>query len=282
MPISQKSKGFSLIELMIVLVLSLLITYSIAQVLISSNQSSVTSDGVSQAQETGRFTVSFMSNFLRIAGKDSEGNNATAPTSNPFIAACNDVSASFSDEGVCSSESRAGTGDRIAVSSVRTAVPGEAILDCTNATGHSDPIVPYVTDDTIVDVFWVDFDAVSGMNSLYCQGFKVENDNVVGWSDAQVVASGVEAIHALYGEASQPLALGNRPNVSMYVPADQVDDWSRVYAIKIAILTRSLSDGTNEITDRSYILLDSAGYTYNDTVHRQLYSTTYFIPNIEN
>ena len=65
MRMNKKQQGFTLIELMITLVLSLLITYGIAQVLISSNQSSSSSDGVSQAQETARFVMSFLGKQIR-------------------------------------------------------------------------------------------------------------------------------------------------------------------------------------------------------------------------
>ena len=75
------SKGFTLVELMITLVLSLMITYAIAQVLISSNRSSVTSDGMSQSQETGRFVMSYLAGHIRESGLDSlinDGNSTGA------------------------------------------------------------------------------------------------------------------------------------------------------------------------------------------------------------
>ena len=68
---NNSQRGFTLVELMITLVLSLLITYGIAQVLISSNQNSTSSDGVSQAQEPARFVMSFVGRQIRATGINS-------------------------------------------------------------------------------------------------------------------------------------------------------------------------------------------------------------------
>jgi type IV pilus assembly protein PilW len=70
------SKAFTLVELMVTLVLSLMITYAIAQVLISSNRTSVASDGMSQSQETGRFVMSYLASHIRGAGLNSTSNKS--------------------------------------------------------------------------------------------------------------------------------------------------------------------------------------------------------------
>ena len=83
----KKNQGFSLVELMITLVLSLLITYAIAQLLINSNQTSVTSDGISQSQETGRFVMSYLANQIRQSGLNSISNNSVTTKA---IISCSD------------------------------------------------------------------------------------------------------------------------------------------------------------------------------------------------
>jgi len=271
-------KAFSLIELMITLVIALLLTYGIAQLLISSNQSSSASDGVSQAQETGRFVMSYLANQVRQAGLDSL-NNDTITTQ--AVIGC-DIPA-LNAIGACSLESNAGdteatidapgaiSGDRFAIAWVPPAGETE---DCTGNT-----IAGFTPDDIIVNVFWVSFDATANNNSLFCQCHRYDGVNVIASGAAQAIANGVEAMHVLYGEATSALPANGERNANRYVNANQVLDWERVYAIKVAVMTRSLSDVTNITTSRLYTLLDSGLYNFTDAVNRQVFSTTFSISN---
>lgn len=272
-------KAFTLVELMITLVISLLLTYGIAQVLISSNQSSSTSDGVAQAQETGRFAMSYLANQVRQAGLDSLNTDTitTQAVIGCDIGALNAINA-------CPFESNAGdteltidapapaiSGDRFAVAWVPPAGETE---DCTGNT-----IPGFAADDIIVNVFWVSFDATANSNSLFCQGHRFDGLNVLASGVPQAIANGVETMHVLYGEASNALPTNGERNANRYVNADQVANWNRVYAIKVAVMTRSLSDVTNNIVSRRYTLLDSGLYNFTDAVNRQVFSTTFSISN---
>jgi len=272
-------KAFSLIELMITLVIALLLTYGIAQLLISSNQSSSTSDGVSQAQETGRFVMSYLANQVRQAGLDSL-NNDTITTQ--AVIGC-DIPA-LNAIGACPLESNAGdteatidapapaiSGDRFAVAWVP---PAGETDDCTG-----NPLPGFTPDDIIVNVFWVSFDATANSNSLFCRGHRFDGINVLDSGDALAIANGVEAMHVLYGEATSALPANGERNANRYVNANQVLDWERVYAIKVAVMTRSLSDVTNIIASRRYTLLDSGLYNFTDAVNRQVFSTTFSVSN---
>lgn len=296
-------KGSTLVELMITLVLSLLITYAIAQVLISSNRSSVTSDGMSQSQETGRFVMSFLAAQIRQAGLDSITNESR--TTGAFIS-CSDFPALAARDGVCIAEGpggeteitidNAGThGDRLAIAWIP---PAGRLADCTGSTGHrpmgapiATPLTPYAVDDIILNTFWVEPDADSGMNSLFCQGYLFDGADVIGTSTQQAIANGVEAMQILYGEAIAPLPDNRDRNVARYVPAPvdpeapavlrEVQDWSRVYAVKVSILTRSLTDITLDSSLRSYILANAAPYDMTDAVSRQVFTTTFALNNYQ-
>lgn len=269
--------GFTLVELMITLVLSLLITYSIAQVLISSNQSSVTSDGYSQSGETGRFVMTYLANNIREAGLDSiTDENATTPA----IIDCTTFPA-FAAQGACSTDSSTGgnetnidddsrAGDRLSIAWIP---PAGQELDCTG-TGFGG----FAAGDIIINSFWVQNDLTAGGNSLYCQGFHFDGTNIVE-NNEQAIANGVEAMHILYGEATNPLPTTGERNVSRYVPAGTVANWNQVYAIKVAILTRSITDVTNAQSTQPFTLLDSQPYSFNDAVNRQVFSTTFVISN---
>jgi type IV pilus assembly protein PilW len=306
---SHLSKGFTLVELMITLVLSLMITYGIAQVLISSNRTSVTSDGMSQSQETGRFVMSYLANQVRQAGLDSITNDSRTT---PAFMNCTDFPAlNNADAGnVCIIEGvgiGAGGetettivkpdithGDRLSIAWVP---PAGSLADCSGSTGHqpltapADPITPYAVDDIILNTFWVEFDATSGMNSLMCQGFLFDGTDVIAGSPKQAIANGVEAMQILYGQGTTVRNAAGDRNINQYVPAAidpaaivearEVRDWSQVYAVKISIMTRSLTEVTNSDTLRTYVMADAAPYKMTDAVSRQVFTTTFTINNIQ-
>jgi type IV pilus assembly protein PilW len=297
------SKAFTLIELMVTLVLSLMITYAIAQVLISSNRTSVTSDGVSQSQETGRFVMSYLANHIRGAGLNSTSNKSN--TSAAFVSCPADPATSnLAENNACIEENGGGEdqdsitnagihGDRLALSRI---APNGNLVDCTGSTGHrpigaptTTSLTPYAIDDLILSTFWVEFDDTSNLSSLMCKGFLFNGVDVVGSSPAQAIANGVEAIHLLYGEALTALPPSGERNVNRYVSAavdpaaplvaSEVQDWNRVYAVKASVLTRSLTDVTNSNTLRRYILANAAPYDMTDSVSRQVFTSTFVINN---
>lgn len=307
----KKSKGFTLIEIMITLVLSLMITYAIAQVLISSNRTSVASDGTSQSQETGRFVMSYLAGHIRQAGLDSINNPTIftpafidCTTFNALTAAailgCIEERETNNTASVADTEltiNSAGThGDRLAIAWVPP-VPLDAagnpdptlfateVRDCTGRNGYSE-------DDVILNVFWVEPDANNpsplpnppdpdnpAMNNLVCQAYTFNGGIATNQSAVNAIANGVEAMHVIYGEARTPLANSSDRNVNQYVNADDVTDWNNVFAARVSIMTRSLISTTNEVFTRNFILLDSQPYVMTDAVSRQVFTTTFVINN---
>lgn len=289
-----KNQGFTLIELMITLVLSLMITYAIAQVLISSNRTSVTSDGMSQSQETGRFVMSYLANNIRQAGQNSTllGGSET----DAFVS-CTDFPGlmDFNTPGnhQCTFETAIGgtdlniinlanTGDRLAITHIpvvplNAAVPPvrdpNLIRDCTGAGG-------YDTDEIILNVFWVAPDG-NGMNSLFCRGHTFNGTTITRSNPAQAIANGVEAIHFLYGFADNALDDDGNRNVTRYINAATVpaNNWDQVYSVKASILTRSITAVTNQTALRSYVLLDAAPYLMTDAASRQVFNSSFVINN---
>jgi type IV pilus assembly protein PilW len=294
------NKGFTLVELMITLVLSLTITYAIAQVLISSNRTSVTSDGMSQSQETGRFVIQYLANHIREAGLDSSNPNGNSRSTDAFIS-CSEFPALVDDANACIAENGGGEdensiqdarihGDRIAIARI---VPAGSLADCTGSTVYlptgAAATVPYAEDDLMINAFWVAFDNTNNLSNLMCQGFLFDGVDVVGSSPAQAIANGVEAMHILYGEATSALTPPqNLRNINRYVAApanpaaptaNEVQNWSRVYAVKISVMTRSITDVTNSNILRRYVLANAAPYDMTDSVSRQVFTTTIVINN---
>lgn len=282
----EKQQGFSLVELMITLVLSLIVTYGIAQLLMNSNRTSVTTDGLSQSQETGRFVMSFIADHVRKAGLNSiaqvgKETQAVIGCSNPAFAAL----VSTTGEIACSNNSNTGEteatiysagthGDRLAIAWIPPLpASGNAadIRDCTGVGGYNE-------NDIILNVFWVETDN-NGMNNLMCQGNTLDGNVITRSNTKQAIANGVDSMHILFGEADDPLPVDHQRNVARYVNADTVNNWQRVYAIKVSILTRSLADSTNNSTLRRYVLLDAQPHTITDSVSRQVFSSSFVINN---
>jgi type IV pilus assembly protein PilW len=291
-----QAKAFTLVELMITLVLSLMITYAIAQVLISSNRTSVTSDGMSQSQETGRFVMSYLAKHIRLAGFDKNGG------STPAFVGCDNFPA-LKAHRACITEAGGGEnqddlkkentthGDLLAITKT---LPSDELVDCTGNTGYwalgkdpkTDPIIAYAENNVIINTFWVAFDDTSQMNSLYCKGFLLSGNNVLGGSSAQAIANGVDAIQFLYGQAD--VSGSNRRDVTRYMPAakdpdnpsaTEISEWGRVYAVRVSILTRSITEVTNKETERLYVLANAEPYKLTDAVNRQVFNTTFTINN---
>ena len=185
---NNSQRGFTLVELMITLVLSLLITYGIAQVLISSNQNSTSSDGVSQAQETARFVMSFVGRQIRATGinsmSDRELTSRTAMGCDVVDLNANNACSFNNDAGATEANITAGpgilSGDRLALSWIP---PSIDLTYPPFTPGDPSPIFPSITTDCtgavlpgfapntmIINTFWVSFDPLTQTNSLFCQG----------------------------------------------------------------------------------------------------------------
>ena len=293
---NNSQRGFTLVELMITLVLSLLITYGIAQVLISSNQNSTSSDGVSQAQETARFVMSFVGRQIRATGinsmSDRELTSRTAMGCDVVDLNANNACSFNNNAGATEANITVGpgvlSGDRLALSWIPPSVdltyppftPGDPspvflsiTTDCSGAT-----LLGFAPNTTTINTFWVSLDPLTQTNSLFCQGRLFDNATqtiIPPAGAAQVIANGVEAIHFLYGEATNAAS----DDVTRYVNANEVNDWNRVFAIKVSVMTRSLGDITNSVSTKQYVMLDSDIYTFTDAINRQVFSSTFFISN---
>ena len=110
-----KQRGVTLIELMIASLLSLLVAYFIMNIMITSTRTATASDGVSEAQETGRFVMSLLQAEAQRAGYQHVLNENTIE---PFANLCAAGFANLppADNANCTFNSDANdSGDRIAI-----------------------------------------------------------------------------------------------------------------------------------------------------------------------
>lgn len=277
----HKQQGLTLVELMIAMTLSLIVVFAVGSILISSNQAASVSDTLADSQESGRFAVDYINRQLLKTGYDPEDTGLVA-----FGTLCVDAS-----ETICIRENDSGTGDRIAVR--RVAEVEEDPMDSTKTIPKSNAVTCYgsalldadgnniTANVTVTDVYWVEVDN-NGLSNLRCQSFD-ENGTVRAnpgdnFGASQALAAGVLSIHVLFGQ-SNSAPTNETLNVSAYYNANQVTNWSNVYAMRIGFLTQALSNTEAPSWNQNYIVMDSLTYTFNDQTARQVFTTTITLLN---
>ena len=276
-----KQRGMTLIELMVAATLSLIIVFFITNIMINSGRTALQSEGLAQAQENGRFILSWLQSNVRTAGLPYPS-NASQERIQPFADRCSGSIVPPADNSDCSFDSTASNiSDRLAVQ--RTFINDtdlrseQSERDCTGST-----ITTVPDGETITDLYWVettpaDIDSSGYGNELFCATFY--NGKVV--NSAQAIASGIDGMQVLYG-VRDGANKEYRSNVNRFVSLGDLGpniDWSTIGAVRIAILTRSFNEQATSRNKRSYILLDAAPVTFEDSVSRHIQSTTIFLPN---
>ncbi|MDB4453375.1 PilW family protein [Pseudomonadales bacterium] len=246
-----KQKGFSLIELLIAMGLGLFMLAGIIQVTVGSRQSFDVIRAQSIIQESGRFSMSFISRSSRAAGYLNPG-DITTMNGDDYAADLVNLVASNAywlgqngfDEGAIVVG---------ADSTDATLTDADTTLDSFTfrMEGDGDATRP------LLDCAGVAIDGTPGIFTRMT--FYIDtNDQLrcdVAGASSVVLVSGVEDMQVLYGvgNASTP----NR--ATRYLTATQMTsaDWPYVVAMQIGLMT--LSDNTPlDRTGRDYILLDKA------------------------
>ncbi len=273
-----KQSGMTLIELMLAATLSLIIVFFITNILISSSRTALQSEGLAQAQENGRFILSWLQGNARSAGLPYP-NNETQERIQPFADRCGGVILPPADNADCSFDSdNSNVSDRLAVQ--RTFIKDTLGNDSTKRDCSGTEITTIADGQIITDVYWVTTNAndSSGYsNQLMCVTYH-NNKKVSG---EQSIANGIDGMQILYGVKSSA-DNEHRSNVNRFVSLNDLGvniDWSSIGAVRIAILTRSFNEQATNQNQRSYILLDAAPISFNDSVSRHIQSTTVFLPN---
>lgn len=175
----RKSKGFSLVELMVAMLLGLLITGAALQLFLANQQSFALQQTLSRVQENGQLFVRFLVADLRRAGLERDG-LAVLP---------DEKGVRFADSGTVPGSANGTDYDRLTLGYHGTS-------DCEGSV-ISDPV-------EVVNTYFVNSDA-----ELLCQGGLTGGNGVV-------LLDGVEAFEVLYGIDENK---DGYANVSRYVEA---------------------------------------------------------------
>jgi len=266
--INTRQAGLTLVELMISVSLGLIISLFITNIMISSARTATTSEGITQAQETGRLTMSWLDNYLSKAGYNSNYLSSESVSFFPLAKACTGSDAPPNNNAHCSFDSDVNTsgGDRIAI---RRKAGGlnPADTDLKTCTDENLPASMINKQDEVIDVFWV------SNEQLFCVSYNEDGTKI---GSAQSIANGVESLQFLVG-------VGNSEgNVERFISLSKVNNWNEVVAIRVAILTTEFGSNSIDLDDRTYGLLDSTPISHRDTVSRYIQNGTIWFPNTKN
>ena len=218
-------RGFSLVELMVAILLSMFLIGAMTLMYLSAQRSYSDQDGLVNLQETQRLAVSMLGAVLSHAGycapdqADSAANVLpTQAASIPEIAGWTYASGEFI-HGIDHVSGRDAGSDAI---SVRYQSSGsDGIMDCAGRSYNA------ASSALLVNTFWI-----SAQGELLC---------AVGTDPGVPLAAGIEKMTVTYG-----VDVDRDGSVDTYLSAAGVDGahlWPRVYSVRIALWLQDAGPG---------------------------------------
>ncbi len=283
----NRSAGFTLVELLVGLFLSLTIGTLALTFMVSSSQSFRVQNNDSISNENARFVLEMLSQNIRLGGLNPN-NDFTFNLDviyNGNLCPNNENNISDGDDQPCSVDELANQSDRFAIDFVTA----QNINACNGQAVN----VPTGESFRIAYVFWTaDLDATpDGIRSLYCQPINLTTETPIG--NALALVDGVDRLQVQYGVDTLDAAGNSDGIVDRYQSyanlvatsaANPTLATQQVKTVRFAILVNSglaNEDGTSErAEDKTYQLLDGPDVEIrNDQLLRQVYSSTVMLPN---
>lgn len=248
----SRSRGYTLIELMISVTMGIIMIAVAIQYLVGASGSFNSTETLGRTQENARFALSIISRDLRMAGYSNP-----ASGNRPGFFYRNDCGA-FSP---CTADGGDDNPDRIAVWLNPPPDDGSEV-DCTASA--------VAANDQIANLYYLNTND-EGVTSLMCRGFNVTTGAWV--ATAQPLVDGIDNMQILYG-------VKNNSQISQFVSADAVADWNEVASVRLVLLVSTgLENGTSGLDTRTYELADAPTLELTDTFSRRVFSTTVVINN---
>ena len=238
-------RGFTLVELMVALAVSLLLLAGVIQVYLSSKQAYRVQDNVARIQESGRLAMGFLTRYVRIAGYRS---NLQVTSDQVFTSGTNQVIS-----GTHGSGSPPTPPDTVTIN-----FQGDGtMVDCLGST------VPNLA--LTRNVF-----QVSAAGELQCTSSTT--------NQTQPLVSGIQDMQITYGVNVNN---GNfPPAASQYMTAQAVTNanaWPNVVSIRITLLVQSPEDNLVD-TPQTYTF-NGVSTTATDRRLRQVFTSTINLRN---
>ena len=240
----SRQQGFTLVEIMLAITLSLILMAGVVQVYLSSKTSFNVQNQLSKLQQNQRISVDFLQRDIRQAG--------FTPLGDPAISVNSRISVVNDENGA-----EEGNADSITI----------------RYTSNTDCLGAALPAGTTVAVNKYTVDQLT--QQLMCEG----NGNI---NNPQPIADGVSDMQILLGEnvtqTENSTYAAQMRSPDRYVNIDSLPNMNRVVAVRIALLVRSEESVRSQTVAQQYTLLDSVTNT-NDRIKRQVVTTTIPIRN---
>ncbi|AMP38342.1 PilW family protein [Ralstonia solanacearum] len=310
----RRTRGFSLVELMVALVIALLVLGATVSFYLLTRSTYTTIEDTSGLEERGQFALNVMTRVLRQAGFTKMTNDHSGgvmqlqPSDPPMVSGldgCMSTEAAPKATGPAAGESLSNclspqtpTGsDAIEVrffgvgTTADLATPDGTIIDC-SGQGVAD----YTTSDLAasqrgLSMFFIQTGR-DGNPYLACKfrkrdasGHEVTNTTNEDDFVTQQLVPGVETLQFLYGISTNKDTV---PDVYKRASDMTADDWKQVFAIKVAMVVRADNASADTHVDAPTYTLFGNQYTTADgtfkptqklNVARRLFTTTVQVRN---
>ncbi|GLS28163.1 PilW family protein [Marinibactrum halimedae] len=251
----QRQKGLSLIELLIAMTLGLTILAAAVQMLMASRNSSVVNNELSRMQENARFALDIITDDVRKAGFQMIG---ASPLQSFLDGPCGSWNP-------CTLNNSNGDSDRFAV--IYEPHIDEPQTDCTGAE------VDLNNEESkgMANVYFIED------GSLRCRGYNLDLST---WNGESVnLVDGIDNMQVLYGVVDE---VGQWQNSTQYVTANEVDNWTTVNSLRVALLVNggfASSSRSNE--ESQFAVFDSGELVFETGENRELYTATIYLENTD-
>ncbi|GAA6139043.1 hypothetical protein NBRC116583_27900 [Arenicella sp. 4NH20-0111] len=282
--IRHSQHGYTLVELMIGLLISLMVG-SVALTFMLSGARTLSNQGAEDTiQENARFALEILASSVRLSGSNTSKDPQTATLSQGVF---REAICANKDCNVNNAEHKTGTAGKNAIISATDVAAFEYISNQGKTCTGTD----ITFEQQVVQVYYIADPEDDGVSSLYCAAYLASLNYVsntftghVASGNAVPLIDGVEMLQVQYGLDSDSDGL-----IDGYVSYANLDPApakvSGLRAIKIGLVFSNTqeevagSQNTENKKSRTYTALDGS-LTANDAVLRQSVSTTIFLPNI--
>lgn len=235
-------RGFSLIEFMVAITLSMIILLAVSIAWQSGYGTQRAQADASRLNETVRFSIDLLSREIKQAGFVSK---ATRPPESNFCQTSTGAAIAGVNDPATINPTAVGTnftGAGVAISNLSDAIRLRYYADDTGAGGvvsgtsaTSDCLGNAIPSKTLVeDTLYVAPDPNnSNEPALWCH----TSNPASAAASSQPMVSGVESLQILYGEDQSGDGIVNR-----YVPAQLVSSFDNVLSVKLSIVARSANN----------------------------------------
>ncbi|HZX15522.1 MAG TPA: PilW family protein [Pseudomonas sp.] len=283
----SRQRGFSLVELLVAFVISMLLLTGVIQVFFASKQTYASNEAASRLQENGRFALEFIAQSARHAGYVQPDNNADKPSP---IAKPGDIScdSNNNEDDACSNDGDNAAAD-IWERSDRTSFIFQPRLGADDKRRDCNGNEIANNNALILNQFFIappsaitpPYDpTLHPPLTLNCRSLIFNSNSKGAFIGVQSpLIEGIDALQIQYGLSEKSSDLNN---VSQYISAERVtalNKWSNVTAIRIAVLANSVERTNPPTPARAYVLLDAAPIVIDDGRARQVFTTTIKLRN---